>query len=150
TTVMPPWLAAVGSGASRRAVIIPEKVAVVQRIYDMAVAGRGVSRILRTLLADGTPPLTRQAVWCRATLGRILTDRAVLGEYQPCGGGGKNRRRGGPPVPDFYPAIITEATFHKARSVMGSRKPLDGNGKVGRDSKLLNVFSGLLKDARFR
>src|SRR5262249_4074666 len=62
---MPPWLEAVGEGEKRKAVLVPAKAATVQRIFDMVISGVGVARVVRTLVADGTPPLRRP--WCRVT-----------------------------------------------------------------------------------
>ena len=42
-----PWLTAVGKGEERRAVVIPERADVVRRVFDLAIAGQGVSRIVR-------------------------------------------------------------------------------------------------------
>src|SRR5262249_57285389 len=77
TATMPPWLTAVGEGDGRRAVVVPEKVATAQRIFDLAIAGMGLTRIIRTLIEDGTPPLTRQGTWSRSSVRRLLTDRTV-------------------------------------------------------------------------
>src|SRR5262249_31585786 len=80
TAAMPPWLVPAGEGEGRRAVVVPPKAAVVQRIFDLVTAGHGTTRVVRALVEDGTPPLTRRQAWCRTTVRRILTDRSVLGE----------------------------------------------------------------------
>jgi DNA invertase Pin-like site-specific DNA recombinase len=144
TAAMPPWLEPAGEGDGRRAVIVPEKVATVRRIFDMVIAGHGVSRVVRTLVEDGTPPIARRQAWCRTTVRRILADRTVLGEYQPRRGRGKERATDGDPIKGYFPAVVSPATFHQARACLGSRKLQN----AGRESKLANVFSGLLKDAR--
>jgi DNA invertase Pin-like site-specific DNA recombinase len=161
TGKMPPWLRAVGDSRddNRHAVVVPEKVATVQRIFAMAIAGQGLKRIVNELIKDGTPPITSRGTWSRTGVRRIITDRAVLGEYQPTtrmrrvpSDPGDSRPKweraeeriaAGDPIANF-PEIIDLATFHKAQACLGSRK----NNKQGRDSKVLNVFSGLLKDAR--
>ena len=50
----------------------------------------------------------------------------------------------GDPIPNDYPAILPLNMFHEAQACLGSRKI----GNVGRESKLFNVFSGSLRDAR--
>lgn len=141
---MPPWLRAVGEGDERRAVPIPEKVAVVQRVFDLLIAGKGVTRIVRTLTKDGTPPLTRGQGWSTTTVRRLLRDRALLGEHQPRTGRHKESKKVGDTIEGYYPAIISEATFGRAAALLGSRK----RRTAGRESEVLNVFTGLLKDAR--
>jgi DNA invertase Pin-like site-specific DNA recombinase len=143
---MPPWLRAVGTGGERRAVVIPEKAAVVQRVFDLAVAGWGVTRIVRALTKDGTPPLTGRG-WSRVSLRRLLADRAVLGEYQPTTLDQHGKRvKDGEAVGGYFPAVVDEATFAKARACLGDRR----NRRAARGSLVLNVFSGLLRDARVR
>jgi DNA invertase Pin-like site-specific DNA recombinase len=144
TKKMPPWLAAVGKGSERHAVIIPEKVAVVQRIYDLAVSGLGIQRIVGIMLDEkkGAPPL--RGAWSYTGVRRLLANRAVLGEHQPMRGRGKSAVPDGDPIDNYFPAIIAPATFAKVQAALGARK----NGAPRRrDSQHLNVFSGLLKDA---
>jgi DNA invertase Pin-like site-specific DNA recombinase len=143
TATMPPWLTAVGEGDGRRAIVVAEKVATAQRIFDLAIAGMGLTRIIRTLIEDGTPPLTRQGTWSRSSVRRLLTDRTALGEYQPMRRVDGKRVKDGSPIEGYYPQIVSEGTFGRAAACIGSRKLAN----AGRDSKLFNPFSGLLKDA---
>jgi DNA invertase Pin-like site-specific DNA recombinase len=147
---IPAWLKPVGQGSERRAVVIPEKAAIVRHVFDLALAGHGTIVIRRLLSEDKLdngrrnphkrPPLsgpdwTRKAVW------DLLRDRSVLGEYQPKSGG----KNSGEPIEDYFPAIISLAPFHKVGALLGSRH----NNNVARQSvKMLNLFSGILKDAR--
>jgi DNA invertase Pin-like site-specific DNA recombinase len=146
TAAMPPWLRPVGSGDDRHALVVPERAETVRLIFRQAVAGWGITRIVRRLLDrdNPVPTITRRGKWSRSSVRRILTDRSVLGEYQPMVGRGSNRKPDGPPVEGYFDAIIDAATFHQAQACLGSRKVKN----VGRDSKLFNLFSGLLKDAR--
>jgi DNA invertase Pin-like site-specific DNA recombinase len=144
TAKMPPWLRAEGPREARRAVVIPEKVAVVLLIFEMAVAGLGIKRILRALLEAGTPPITSRLAWSRSGVRRILTNRAVLGEHQPTRKQGKVYVPDGEPIEGYYPAIIPLDLFHRAQACLTDRTIR----KRCRDSKLLNVFAGLVKDAR--
>src|SRR5262249_57470054 len=91
TAMLPAWLQPAGSGDDRRAVVVPQKVAIVGRIFADVIAGVGLSRILARLLAEGVPPIFRRGRWARSTIRRLVTDRAVLGEYQPTPGRGKAR-----------------------------------------------------------
>jgi DNA invertase Pin-like site-specific DNA recombinase len=143
---MPPWLQAVGKGDERRAVVVPEKAALVQRVFDLAVSGWGVTRIVRALTKDKTPSLTGRP-WGRTTLHRLLSDRAVLGEHQPTRLDQDGRRvKDGPPVEGYFPAVIGEATFAQAQACLGGRR----NKRAASEAQVLNLFSGLLRDARAR
>jgi DNA invertase Pin-like site-specific DNA recombinase len=136
---MPPWLAAAGEGDGRHAVLVPEKAAIVRRVFDMAIAGLGITRITRTLIDEKVPTLTGGARWCRVTVRRLLTDRAVLGEYQPTAGG----KADGTVVADYYPPVVSAATFHQAKSCVGGRKLR----RAARGTQVNHLFSGLIKDA---
>src|SRR5262249_31203411 len=50
----------------------------------------------------------------------------------------------GPPIPDYYPAILTENEWHAAGAALASRRGKGGRPGAGPG----NLFSGLLKDAR--
>jgi DNA invertase Pin-like site-specific DNA recombinase len=141
---MPPWLAAEGKGTDRRAVVIPEKAAIVQRIFDELIAGKGLVAIERQLVKEDVPPLTTGQKWAQTTLRRLVTERAVLGEYQPCTGRGKDRKPIGDVIENYFPPIISLATYHKALAAIGSRK----RKMAPRSNQITNLFTGLLKDAR--
>jgi DNA invertase Pin-like site-specific DNA recombinase len=141
---MPPWCVAVGEKDERRAVGIPDKVALVQRIFDMAISGMGITKIARQLNKEKIPPIHGGKEWARISVRRLLLDRTVLGEYQPYRGRGKNRKRDGEPIEGYYPAVVSLEAFQKAKGAIGSRK----NGHAMRTSEVFNLFTGLLKDAR--
>jgi DNA invertase Pin-like site-specific DNA recombinase len=144
SAVMPPWLAPAGKGDERRAVVVPEKVALVHRLADLVLAGHGARRIVHMLTNDGTPPLTRAGTWSKTTVRRLLTNRALLGEHTPRLGTGEHRPADGDAIADYFPAVMTPAKFGAVQACFGNRK---GKAPV-RESKLVNPFSGLLKDAR--
>jgi DNA invertase Pin-like site-specific DNA recombinase len=83
--------------------------------------------------------------WNRAYVHDILTDRRALGEYLP------RARRGladGPPIADYFPAVVDEATFAAARAALAKRKPGEGRrGAECRIGKHIDLFSGLIFDA---
>jgi DNA invertase Pin-like site-specific DNA recombinase len=102
TAAMPPWLAAVGKGDERRAVVVNEKADVVRRIFDLAIGGHGCTRLVRLLIEEKVPPITRRGRWSRTSVRRIITDRAVLGEHQPMLGRGRDRKPDGAPIEGYY------------------------------------------------
>jgi DNA invertase Pin-like site-specific DNA recombinase len=165
TDRLPAWLEQRGGALA----LIPERAAVLRRIYHLAANGYGQSRIVRQLIVDGVPPFAdplteadvqdwprrraqqpehrrkdpptaeetaelrerigelgawvkgewREAHWSRSYVGKLLTDRRALGEFQP------RLRDGtpdGPPVPGYYPAVVEEAEFHAARGGAADRR----------------------------
>jgi DNA invertase Pin-like site-specific DNA recombinase len=89
---------------------------------------------------DERVPVWKASKWLRSYLNSILSDRRVLGEMQPC------RRDGSPegePIKGYFPAVATEAQWSAARAGAAQRRT-----KPGRVGKHVNVFGGLLRNAR--
>lgn len=88
--------------------------------------------------------------WTLPYVARLLKDRRVLGEFQPCGRG---RKPEGSPVLGYYPAAITEDEWHDAHAGLDKRRK---GGRFGRGrptnriGKHINLFAGILWNARAR
>jgi hypothetical protein len=139
TRRVPGWLKVVGG----KFVIDGERAPAVRRIYDLATAGYGIGVITKRLNAEGVPVIGRADYWAQSYVAKILTTRAVFGEYQPHKGRSVHRQPDGPPIPNYYPAVITEEKFHAARAGLMARRQ-----KGGRPSTQINVFQSLWHDAR--
>jgi hypothetical protein len=74
----------------------------------------------------------------------ILTSRAAIGEYVPYQTTKRSDKPVGEPVPGYYPAVVNEETFHAVRAALAVRAKV-GRGRRG---KHINLFAGLLRDAR--
>jgi DNA invertase Pin-like site-specific DNA recombinase len=135
TRRLPAWVQERGGGLA----LIPERAAVVRRIFDLAAAGYGLSSLARTLTAEGVPCFGDSGKWGRCYLGRILKDRRAVGELQPRG---KGRRPEGDPVEGYFPAVVTQAEWERARA--GAEQRRRKPGRIGKD---INLFAGLVKDA---
>jgi DNA invertase Pin-like site-specific DNA recombinase len=116
----------------------------IRRIYQLAITGYGLGVITKKLNAEKVPIVGRGEHWARSYVAKILNNRAVMGEYQPYKGRASKREKDGKPIPNYYPAVVTEQQWYAARAALSARR-----GKVGRLSKeRVNVFNGLLHDAR--
>jgi DNA invertase Pin-like site-specific DNA recombinase len=132
--------------------LIRERAAVVRRIFDLAIAGYGVTFIVRKLTTEGVPAFGERKInknrkrsqfsgtWNRAYIANILKDRRALGEFQPCKRDGSPD---GPPIKNYFPAVVTEDTWHSARAGAEQRRRARG-----RTSSFINPFAGLIKEAR--
>ena len=125
---------------------IPAKVAMVHRIFRMSLDGNGASLIAQTLNKEGAQRWGRDKPWNESVVYHLLTDRKVLGEYQPTTQSGTKGKRVpvGEPIPGYYPAAIDETTFLAAQAAIAGRNKTGG----GRRGKHVNLFAGLLQDAR--
>jgi len=130
------WLRLAKDGTSFE--LIQERVAVVQRIFDMASKGRGANGITKTLRRENVKTFGRSQVWHISYVKKILDNRAVLGEFAPA-----TKRDGKKTflevVPDYYPAIIKRELFATVQQLRKARPSY--RGKSG-----FNVFSHLAFD----
>jgi Recombinase len=137
--VGPAWLRLAGG----RWQPIPERVAVVCRIFRLAIEGYGLHAIVQILNGEKVPTMGRGEEWVYSYVGLILRNRAVLGELQPHVIRGGKRGPTGKPVVGYYPAVISEAEFYQAAAALDGRK----NQKGPRGKHVRNLFTGLLRDA---
>jgi DNA invertase Pin-like site-specific DNA recombinase len=136
TRKLPAWIKELGG----KLVLIPDRARLVRRMFDLALRGYGLSLIVRELTADKEPVWGRSKHgWSKAYVHKIISGRAVLGEYSPI----RNGKPDGDLLPDYYPAVIDEATWHQAQGALARRK--DKRGPVG--EKVATLFGGLLRDA---
>jgi DNA invertase Pin-like site-specific DNA recombinase len=121
--------------------LVEAKAEVVRRIFRLATDGIGARAIIRKLIADRVKPISGRGAWNVSYVRLILSARNTFGEYQPMSGEGKNRTPDGDPIPNYYPAVITEDQWHAAQGAKKLHKP----GRPGRQG--VNVFAGLAIDA---
>jgi DNA invertase Pin-like site-specific DNA recombinase len=152
---LPAWVEKAKDGALR---LIPERAAVVKRIFRLAAEGLGHTRIVRALVAEKVQPFGEFKVnpervrsqfsgrWTTPYVALLLRDRRAVGEFQPR----KGDVADGPPIPGYFPAAVTEAEWLLARAGQEERLWKDGLGRrIGpRQRKYVNVFRGLLTHAR--
>ncbi|MCI0704596.1 MAG: recombinase family protein [Planctomycetia bacterium] len=130
--------------------LVPKRAEVVRRIFNLALAGNGVHVIAEQLNADKVPVMGRTMfkgraiVWNETVVYHVLRSHATFGEFQPHKGRGSDRQPVGEPIEDYFPAVIDRDTFLRAQAALKSRTK-SGSGRRG---KHVNLFSGLLADAR--
>jgi DNA invertase Pin-like site-specific DNA recombinase len=141
TRRIPGWLREVNG----KLLPVPERVTALKRIFALAADGYGEGRTVGQLTAEEVPPLGTEK-WTRPYVSKILRDRRVLGELQPCTTDGKPD---GEVLKGYYPQVISDAEYNLARAAMTARKQCgEGNKGMPRDSRYVNVFQGLLVHAR--
>ena len=128
--------------------IIEDRVAIVRRIFDMALAGHGKAAIARRLNAEGVEPFgdgpsqARKADgWHASYIAKILSNPAVIGRFQPMRrvwvDGRKKREPDGEPIGGYFPTILSDPNaFYRIR-----RAPVGASGNKGK--ALSNILSGL-------
>jgi DNA invertase Pin-like site-specific DNA recombinase len=139
----PEWLKVVDG----KFVPIEERVTIVRRIFRETIEGRGRRDIARRLNEERKYPFRSpdgSKGWQTSSIAKIVQGRMVLGEYVPHKGTHKlgNRQPDGAPIPNFYPAIIDEATFWLAQGALAERR---GQSAGRRGVTGAHILQGLAK-----
>lgn len=132
---------------------IPEAVAAIKQMFLWKDKGWGDGSITRALNRSKmwTPPrkkrkggkkgeLTEKG-WNDSYVHKILTNRAVIGEYQPHRKVNGKRIPDGEPIEDYFPAIIDRKLFFRTRR-RAEKNRTQANG--GRNDKSNNLFQKLV------
>ncbi|CCE98407.1 site-specific recombinase [Sinorhizobium fredii HH103] len=140
TEVAPAWLSLTVDKTSFD--VIHENAEIVRRIFEEADAGKGSYQIARRLNMDRVPPFTRSNGWHESYITKILTNRAVLGEFQPHRYVNGKRCPYGDPVDGYFPIVISREQFERVQLARKARKNR-GSGRKGKSH--INLFSGVAK-----
>lgn len=126
-------------------VLHPHRSAVLREIFDLYVEGHGLPSIVAMLNARKEPSWSvgkkdKGNGWNTAYLHKLLTNRAVLGEYIPMSRthGGINETSKGIVKPDHYPQAIPAELFARVESVRKLRRFSGGPA----EANVSNLFSG--------
>ena len=130
----------------------PDRVPIIEEILGLLADGVGRDRIASILNARGVKPWGHGREWHGGTVQKITDNRALLGEFQPhklvhvARGNIMVARRvpAGDPIPDYFPRVIDEDLWNRARLIANQRKrdrPSNAAGRVG--TLVSNLFSQL-------
>jgi DNA invertase Pin-like site-specific DNA recombinase len=161
TSECPRWLTA--NDTKTGFIPLPDRVESIKKVFQHRIGGFGISSIVTRANKEkwpvpGKPSVRRPGealedfnkraaagmTWHTSTVGRLLRNRALLGEYQPYvvdpKGDGK-RIESGKPIPNYYPPVIDEQTFLQAQA----KALRSGRFPGRRDASLKNWLQGLLR-----
>lgn len=146
TSMVPAWLAV--DPDTKLMSIDPYRGALLNQIYDWYIEGRGMVWIVKELNRRDEPTWSMKnnrvsKGWNSSSLHKMLTFRAVLGEYEP-----KARLRGqqvgeskGFVIPDYYPQAISTHKFNQAQAVRAGRQRTGGKSTNTQN----NLFVGMMR-----
>jgi DNA invertase Pin-like site-specific DNA recombinase len=134
----PAWLSL--SADNRTFSVIQERAQVVRRIFNETVSGIGAYSVARRLNAEKVPTFGNSNGWRESSLHKIITSRAVIGEFQPHRRVNGKRVPDGDPIPGYFPAIIEQDLFFSAQKLRIDRRDA-GGGRTGK--RISNLFSKL-------
>lgn len=119
-------------------VVRKEAKKAIERVFELAADGCGSAAIVQRLTAEGFKPFGDSGRWVRSYVALLLTDRRVIGEYQPRTVSGDPD---GPAIPDYYPPVIPADLFWRAN---GERKNRTKRTTKGKGEGNFNYFAGLM------
>jgi len=138
TSLCPGWLRLNPDRKSFQ--VIPERVELIQRMFQLNASGIGQMTIARIFNQEGIPVWGRGKGWHMSFVQHILHTRTVLGEFQPCKWNGTKGIPDGEPIRDYFPAVVDVELWQR---VQRPDKPLSPGRKGPHVS---NLFSGLIYD----
>jgi DNA invertase Pin-like site-specific DNA recombinase len=141
TAKCPAWLKLVDGKFQ----VIKDRAKIVKEIFEASAAGIGTLTITRDLNARkeppfGKPPKKRPTTgWHESYVQKILVNRAAIGQFQPHREVDGKRVPDGEPIPGYFPAVVTEDLFLRAKR--GRERRQNGGGRKGEN--ISNLFSGI-------
>ncbi|MFD2165372.1 recombinase family protein [Thalassotalea euphylliae] len=121
--------------------LVPDKAAVVKRVFQLSVDGLGGARIAQTLNSENVKPPKAKA-WGKSSIMAILSSDSVIGHFQHKEIIDGKYQPVGEVITDYFPPAIDKQLFHLSRSRIKQRKIKT----VGRSSdRFTNVFNNLAK-----
>ena len=162
TSECPRWLAP--NDDKTGFIVLEDRVESIKKVFDMRINGHGVTAIVSKANEEqwpcpGKPPVRKsgesledynlrtrdgRVIWHTSNVGRILHNRALLGEYQPYINDPEDDNKripSGDPIQGYYPAVLDEVTFLRAQA----KANRDGRFPGRRDASLKNWLQGLLR-----
>lgn len=120
----------------------PDAKPTIELIFRKTIEGIGQKRLVRELQKSGI--CFTENGWNSSYISKLLSDRAVFGEFQPkILDESGNRVPHGPARQNYYPAAISESLFLEAQASKSLRKHRKGPSK----GDFTNLFSGLLQNS---
>jgi DNA invertase Pin-like site-specific DNA recombinase len=145
TTRCPAWLRATNDGKFEA---IPERAAVVRRVFALYLQQRGKAAIARLLQREKVPTWNKNRsgikVWGPNYIIRIISNRAVVGDLVLGKRDSVTKKRvlTKDVVKGYYPEVVDRDTFDRAQLLRKGK--LSPPGKA--QSRGTNLFTGLLHD----
>jgi DNA invertase Pin-like site-specific DNA recombinase len=134
--------------------VIEERAESVRKVFELSALGYGSKAIAKQANAEKWPIPTRDTeykpqIWHSTMPGRLLRMQAVTGahEYRIMSFEAKKEAKhwrgkaSGIIVPDYYPRIVSDDLWHRARASIESRMTKPRR----RDEHYLNIWSGLMR-----
>src|SRR5271165_842618 len=137
---VPAWIRVVDN----RYELIPERVSLIRRIFNLSADGLGKRSIAMQLNRERIQTWgdsTRKPAngWHDSYIQKILHNPTIIGVYQPYCRSDRGRVADGEPIEDYFPAVIDLALWQKVQA-----RHAAGRTKAG--ARTNNLFTGVARD----
>ena len=132
--IIPKWLQWDGE----RFTVVEAKADAIRELFEYMAKGHGKTAAQRYLNDKGVMAPSGKP-WAQSTIGKLLTTKVVIGEYQPHTTKDGKRVPVGDPVVGYYPAIVDPDLYWTVRQQMKAR----GGSNASRQNRLGSLFSGM-------
>jgi len=124
---------------------IPEKVAIVRQIVDLVMSGMGKNSIAKKFNLEGIPSIgnrNKDHSWFPSYIVKIVTSRALIGEFQPKQTIDGRSVAAGEAISDYFPPAIPKERFALLQQLISERGKKSGGN---RGHLFSNLFTGFVK-----
>ena len=135
---LPSWLMLEGD----KIVPIPERVAIVNEMFQMARSGQGYQQIAKVFRDNDYKTFGQGKAWRPAGIQSVVKSRAVIGEFQPHIIYEGKRVPDGDPLFGYYPTVVSPAIFAEVQHIVDKRSNHSGSYRKGLYN---NLFSGVIR-----
>jgi len=135
TGLVPAWIRKTGDKLE----LIPERAAIVRRIFESYVRGDGKQKIALDLIADGIPPFGKghhgkASTWHQSYIRNVLANPAAYGSFTPhveeravdarTAKEGPKERVAQAERPDYYPPVVDKDVWSQVQAMSEAKAPV--------------------------
>lgn len=116
TPTLPGWI----EERNGKRCIKPGAAEAIRRLFKLAAQGYGEVRLTRLFQKERVPSFGKSKKWTQPYIRKLMRDRRLLGEFQP-----RIKATGEPDgevIPNYLPAVITDAEFYAAQRGRDGRR----------------------------
>lgn len=135
---LPSWLQLEGDKITP----IPERVAVINEMFEMAKSGCGYEQIAKAFMEKSYKTFGKGTDWRPAGIQAVIKSQTVIGVFQPHKIESGKRVPEGDPIWGYYPTIVSPAMFEEVQHLISKRSKHSGSYRKGTYN---NLFSGVLR-----
>ena len=123
--------------------IITEVSKVIELIYRLKLSGKSKTAMIKELNSNDKIWKPKNG-WRDSYIQKLISTRAVIGEFQPHKLVDGKRVDVGEPIADYFPKIIENELFYQVQELIKLNREQNGHGG-GKTGKANNLFTHLVK-----